>query len=270
MSVAADTDNGAHDVVSAISTVLLKVIIRMSTKSKRLARACQITALTASMLLLSIVDASVAGELTSEFALTAPNEISAVFPKTEYRYASPSNDWIQIPRWLTGTWCEYLDAPSETDFDRLPANKSQLNKPSEVRILTLGMKTDKSGTFWHYAGVPWQRQIEQSGLIEKQTVELFKPVGSPADGFSILSATQVTISDARTGAEKDHFRQKVSSTYLPVADGKIRIHITTYRYNLDNVLVSRTEQAGSGVRLTEFILSDNKELEQKFQQFLQK
>jgi len=101
-------------------------------------------------------------------SLTAPNEISAVFPKTEY-----------------------LNAPTETEFDQQAANKGQPNRLSEVRILTLSMKIDNSGIFWHYAGVPWQRQIERSGFIEKQTVELCKPVGSQEDGFSILSTAQV-------------------------------------------------------------------------------
>ncbi len=252
------------------STVQMKVRLKMIDQSNRMSRAYQIAALSLGTLLLGAFDASSAGEIRSEFGLTAPNEISVVLPRPEYHYDSLSNDWIQIPRQLAGTWCEYMDAPNETDFDRETTTTKQSNSPPEVRILTLGMKSDKSGKFWHYAGMPWQRHIERSGLVEKQIVELFKPVASAADGFSILSTAQVTITDARTGFEKDKFKQKVLSTYLPIADGKIRIHITTYRYNLDNVLLSRTEQSGSGVRLTEFIPSDNEELEQKFHQFMQK
>ncbi|MDR3615833.1 MAG: hypothetical protein P4L53_19900 [Candidatus Obscuribacterales bacterium] len=242
----------------------------MTTQIKRMHLVGQTTGVSIAVLLFGIFNAALAGEMRNEFGLTAPNEISAMLPKTEYRYASPSNDWIQIPKWLTGTWCEYLNAPIETEVDSQVANKGLPGKPSEIRILDFGMKIDKSGTFWQYAGVPWQRQIERSGSIERQTVDLFKQVASLQNGFSILSTAEVVVSDARTGTEKEKFRQKVLSTYLPIADGKIRIHTTTYRYNLDNTLVSRTEQSGSGVRLTEFIPSDSEELERKFQQFLQK
>lgn len=262
-------DNGVC-ILTSLALFKMQVTFKMTTQIKRMHLVGQTTGVSIAVLLFGIFNAALAGEMRNEFGLTAPNEISAMLPKTEYRYASPSNDWIQIPKWLTGTWCEYLNAPIETEVDSQVANKGLPGKPSEIRILDFGMKIDKSGTFWQYAGVPWQRQIERSGSIERQTVDLFKQVASLQNGFSILSTAEVVVSDARTGTEKEKFRQKVLSTYLPIADGKIRIHTTTYRYNLDNTLVSRTEQSGSGVRLTEFIPSDSEELERKFQQFLQK
>jgi len=215
------------------------------------------------MILSSSRESFAGSEGGMEFSLTAPSEVGAIFPKTEYQYSSASNDWIEIPSWLAGTWCEYMDSPTESAVADKTKTVEKEKRP-EVRLLTLGMKADSRGSIFHYAGVPWLRTTEQSGLIEKQLVDSFKPIKSLPHGFSMISTAKVTISDAKTGDVKETFKQEVMSTYLPVSDWKIRIHTTTYKYTMDNTLISCTEQSATGMKLTGFIPWNTEEINLKF------
>jgi hypothetical protein len=209
---------------------------------------------------------SAASDGSAEFSLTAPSEIGAILPKSDYQFNSTSNEWIEIPSWLAGTWCEYMDPPTGTEA-REKDKSAEIERQPEMRLLTLGMKADSHGSIFHYAGVPWVRTTERSGLIEKQTVDSFKPIKSLPEGLSMISTAKVTISDAKTGAVKEKFKQEVMSTYLPVSDGKIRIHTTTYKYSMDDSLISRTEQSATGARLAGFIPWNSAEMNLKFRQF---
>ncbi len=140
---------------------------------------------------------------------------------------SPNNFWVQIPKWLAGSWSAREETAVLFQDFRSGRSRSQHESFKAKQDFTYGQQEDKSGQVWHYVGVPYSSKTVHTNSEEIHEVKEKRFLRADQEEVSFRAVATVLFVDNISTRIQRTYQQESLTTYKPIADDRIAMTAST-------------------------------------------
>lgn len=183
----------------------------------------------------------------------------------------PTNDWVQLPDWLCGSW-EITEETSTYRQNYRTGEESydHFNFRAKSRF-TYGKQKDRQDHCWHYLGVPYTSCTDFANYSEYHQVQLKE--AAEVTGNNVIFKTRVTVIRVSKSSRKvtETYQQESLTGYRLVSGNELEMESSTKVFLASGQPATLTKNTAHVTRVAPFVVTDNengKNLRELFLQYL--
>jgi len=177
-----------------------------------------------------------------------------------------SNQWLQIPVWLAGTWCSSETIQVHPD----KAAPNEKNVRVDLRLIAfykIGTAKDTKGRIWQYVSTP-PENVAIGDLVEKRTLQQCEIVHADKNTVEIRTVFKVHESDSQTGTSYGEIIERSNVIHKYISPNHMWTSVVLSDYDCKGHLLDSFSKSCFEIRVKPFQLSKLGDLQQLFDEFV--
>lgn len=183
----------------------------------------------------------------------------------------PSNEWIKIPHWMSGTWrLNRETAVMRKDF-RKNATDTKPYSYSARHDFQYGMQQDRAGDVWHFIGTPYHSKTSMTEFDEYHLVK--SKVFNRADEQAVTFTALMTVVRTESGHQiKESFQSESITSYSPDEQpGYVKLFGSTKSFDASGSALKQTDNVARIKQIkpySEVRTYHGQDMRERFREFL--